>query len=167
MFRPGCTTPFLIASFLLAGPAFAQGKGEVIEQCRQAVIAKGYDGFDPKIDVSGPDSRMSVRGTAVGSGNRVAYTCTMDRGRVRNVAITPYHRDRDRDDDRPGNLPRSVHCESHDKKMNECRIDTRNGVRLVDQTSDTRCRKGDNWDTKRGRVWVDKGCSAKFEARGR
>jgi hypothetical protein len=44
-------------------------------------------------------------------------------------------------------------------------MDTRGGVRLVQQTSQTQCREGSNWGYDRDSVWVDRGCAGRFAAR--
>jgi len=55
-----------------------------------------------------------------------------------------------------------VLCESPRERHNRCPIDTRYGVVIVRQLSDTRCREGHNWGYERGEVWVDHGCRAEF-----
>ena len=55
-----------------------------------------------------------------------------------------------------------VTCESPRSRHNRCPIDTRHGVVMVRQLSDTRCREGHNWGAERGEVWVDHGCRAQF-----
>jgi hypothetical protein len=45
-----------------------------------------------------------------------------------------------------------VTCESKDNRRSECSIDTRGGVRLVRQLSDTQCREDRNLGTGRGFV---------------
>lgn len=57
---------------------------------------------------------------------------------------------------------RTVVCESPRSRHNECPIDTRYGVTVVRQLSDTRCREGHNWGTRPSVVWVDHGCRAEF-----
>lgn len=55
-----------------------------------------------------------------------------------------------------------VVCESPRGRHNRCPIDTRYGVIMVRQLSDTRCREGHNWGAERGEIWVDHGCRAEF-----
>ena len=55
-----------------------------------------------------------------------------------------------------------VLCESPRSRHNRCRIDTRYGVQIVRQLSDTRCREGHNWGVGNGEIWVDHGCRAEF-----
>ena len=56
----------------------------------------------------------------------------------------------------------NVICESARDRHNRCPIDTRYGVVLVRQLSDTRCREGHNWGVDGNVVWVDHGCRAEF-----
>jgi hypothetical protein len=55
-----------------------------------------------------------------------------------------------------------VRCESHDYNRNECMADTRGGVSIVNQVSDSTCIEGRNWGYGRGHIWVDDGCAAEF-----
>ena len=61
-----------------------------------------------------------------------------------------------------GSGNQTVRCESTDNRTRQCAIDTRGGVQLVRQLSDTRCVQGSNWGTNRGGVWVSNGCRAEF-----
>jgi hypothetical protein len=57
----------------------------------------------------------------------------------------------------------SVTCASDDGHRKLCEVDTRDGVRLVRQISDSPCRLNDSWGfTNRG-IWVDRGCRAEFQ----
>lgn len=56
-----------------------------------------------------------------------------------------------------------VSCSSDDMHRNYCQADTRAGVRLVKQHSDTECREGYSWGYDRGGIWVDRGCRADFQ----
>ena len=53
-------------------------------------------------------------------------------------------------------------CQSDDGRYRECRIDTRQPVRLVRQTSRSQCIEGQTWGVRPGIVWVDRGCRAEF-----
>jgi hypothetical protein len=45
---------------------------------------------------------------------------------------------------------------------NFCRVDTRGGVRLVRQRSESPCYQGSTWGWDRRGIWVDRGCRADF-----
>ncbi len=55
-----------------------------------------------------------------------------------------------------------VRCESDDNRSRFCPADTRGGVRLARQLSDTPCVEGRSWGVRRDGVWVDDGCRAEF-----
>ncbi|WP_013324562.1 DUF3011 domain-containing protein [Gloeothece verrucosa] len=55
-------------------------------------------------------------------------------------------------------------CESRKGRTQRCPMDTRGGVDLVEELSDTHCR--DRWSYGRGYVEVRDGCRAKFAADG-
>jgi hypothetical protein len=59
-----------------------------------------------------------------------------------------------------------VRCESRDYRQVYCDIDTRGGVRIVNQLSDTACVEGRTWGWDRRGVWVSGGCRAEFELAG-
>ena len=73
---------------------------------------------------------------------------------------------RDRDRDRDGDAEGTVRCASKEWGYDHCSVPggARN-ARVVRQVSDTRCVRGDNWDTDRRGIWVDRGCEAVFEVR--
>ena len=56
----------------------------------------------------------------------------------------------------------TVRCESESFGYNRCPADTRGGVQLTEQLSDTQCREGQNWGYDRRGIWVDEGCSGEF-----
>jgi hypothetical protein len=58
-----------------------------------------------------------------------------------------------------------VSCDSTFYRKNFCRVDTRGGVRLHKQKSDSPCIKGKTWGFNRFGIWVDCGCRAKFKVR--
>jgi hypothetical protein len=66
------------------------------------------------------------------------------------------------DDRRRGTL---VSCNSDGYRERFCRVDTRGGVRLVQQVSNSRgpCIEGRTWGYDRRGIWVSNGCRARFE----
>ncbi|HVF35570.1 MAG TPA: DUF3011 domain-containing protein [Candidatus Saccharimonadia bacterium] len=56
-----------------------------------------------------------------------------------------------------------VHCESIAGRQQYCEVETRYGVRLVDEFSHRACREGDTWGFDDGRIWVRGGCRGAFE----
>jgi Protein of unknown function (DUF3011) len=57
----------------------------------------------------------------------------------------------------------NVYCASDDGRRNWCPIDTRGGVKLVRQRSNSPCIYGSTWGNDKKGVWVDRGCRADFE----
>jgi hypothetical protein len=58
--------------------------------------------------------------------------------------------------------PASVICSSKDRRYNECRTPFRGRPRLVENISDTRCVEGQNWGSRQGLIWVNRGCRGRF-----
>ena len=61
-------------------------------------------------------------------------------------------------------VDRVVRCESRDGRTRWCRLETRGGVRLVRQFSDSPCIRGRTWGVRQGSVWVTRGCRGRFAA---
>ncbi|GAA4864837.1 DUF3011 domain-containing protein [Luteimonas vadosa] len=57
----------------------------------------------------------------------------------------------------------TVRCESNDGRTRTCPVDTRGGVRLVRQLSDSPCIQGRSWSYDGRGIWVSQGCRADFE----
>lgn len=76
--------------------------------------------------------------------------------------------DRDRNHDwnegyRPGGQGQVISCSSDDMHRHYCQADTRGGVQLLKQRSDSACRQGYSWGYDRQGIWVDRGCRADFQ----
>ena len=54
-------------------------------------------------------------------------------------------------------------CSSDDMRRHYCPADTRGGVQLLKQRSDSSCRQGYSWGYDRRGIWVDHGCRADFQ----
>jgi hypothetical protein len=69
---------------------------------------------------------------------------------------------------RAGGAPdaRPFYCASENGQRNVCPVDTRGGVRLIRQRSDSDCRFGRTWGVDRFGIWVDRGCRADFQVGG-
>ena len=61
----------------------------------------------------------------------------------------------------------AVECRSHNDAYQRCEVPW-GDARLAKKLSDTECVRGTNWgfDRRRGFIWVDRGCSARFVAVG-
>ena len=64
----------------------------------------------------------------------------------------------------PGGTERgqTLTCASENGRRAECPADTTNGVQLVRQLSEARCKEGSSWGHDKNRIWVDKGCRGEF-----
>jgi len=56
----------------------------------------------------------------------------------------------------------TVTCSSIDRRYAECRTPFNGRARILHQISDTRCIENNNWGQRRGLVWVNAGCRARF-----
>ena len=61
------------------------------------------------------------------------------------------------------NAGERVTCASASARRFECAADTRYGVRLIKQISDSPCTQNSTWGTTQQAIWVDRGCRAEFE----
>ena len=57
----------------------------------------------------------------------------------------------------------NIYCASDDGRRNNCPVNTRGGVRLVRQRSQSACLWGSSWGYDKHGVWVDRGCRADFQ----
>jgi len=56
-----------------------------------------------------------------------------------------------------------IYCHSDHMNRNFCPVDTRDGVFIIRQRSESDCVYNHTWGYDRDRVWVDRGCRADFE----
>ncbi len=62
----------------------------------------------------------------------------------------------------PRSSAQTISCSSDDGHRHYCPADTRGGVQLSRQRSDSPCQQGSTWGFDRGGIWVDRGCRAEF-----
>jgi hypothetical protein len=60
----------------------------------------------------------------------------------------------------------TIYCASDNGRRERCDTDTRGGVSLVRQRSDSACVFGSTWGLTRRGIWVDRGCRADFRLGG-
>jgi hypothetical protein len=56
----------------------------------------------------------------------------------------------------------SIYCSSDDGKRHYCDANTRGGVQMTRQRSDSACVQGRTWGWDNRGIWVDRGCRAEF-----
>src|SRR6266852_3753129 len=62
----------------------------------------------------------------------------------------------------PRSSAQTISCSSDDMRRYSCPVDTRGGVRMVKQNSDSPCQQGYSWGYDREGIWVDRACRADF-----
>ncbi len=60
-----------------------------------------------------------------------------------------------------------VTCESNKNRYHYCEHKISGEVKLISQTSKTRCREDENWGFDTHGIWVDKGCSGEFRIKSK
>src|SRR6266478_1612430 len=60
----------------------------------------------------------------------------------------------------------TISCNSDDMKRHSCSVDTRGGVSLATQHSNSACTEGYSWGSDNQGIWVDHGCRADFNVGG-
>lgn len=60
----------------------------------------------------------------------------------------------------------AITCASDDGRLVLCEAETRGGVRLARQLSESPCQEGSTWGYDERGIWVDRGCRAEFEVSG-
>jgi hypothetical protein len=66
------------------------------------------------------------------------------------------------DDARGEGTGATITCASDDGRRKICRANTSNGVQLVRERTDAKCKEGYSWGHDTSGIWVDKGCEADF-----
>jgi hypothetical protein len=61
----------------------------------------------------------------------------------------------------------TIYCASDDMRRNVCRANTRGGVRIIRQRSESDCIYGRTWGYDHHTIWVDRGCRADFAIGGK
>ena len=89
----------------------------------------------------------------------------VDHGCRADFALGNYRGDdRSWDDDRGWGRGESlINCSSDDGRRRYCPTDTSGGVRMIQQRSESECRRGSSWGYDDQGIWVDRGCRADFE----
>jgi hypothetical protein len=132
--------------------ANVQGRVRLVQQRSESACREGYSW--------GSDNR----GIWVDHGCRADFTIEGGRGVDHDRAGD---RDHDRDGYRGDNYGSGrgqvVSCSSDDMHRHYCPADTRGGVQLIKQLSDSSCRQGRSWGFDRRGIWVDHGCRADFQ----
>ena len=135
--------------------AGGSGRARLVKQRSESACTEGYSWGSDR------------RGVWVDHGCRADFAIEEGRGWDRDR-----DRDRDRDHDRDHDGYRGgngygegqiVSCSSDDMHRHYCPADTRGGVQLVKQHSDSSCKQGRGWGYDRRGIWVDHGCRADFQ----
>jgi DUF3011 family protein len=133
----------------------ANGRARLVQQRSQSACTEGYSW--------GSDNR----GVWVDHGCRADFEIEGGRGYGDRDHDRDHDRDRDRDgyrgDDYGSGQGQVISCSSDDMHRHYCAADTRGGVQLVKQRSDSSCRQGRSWGYDRRGIWVDHGCRADFQ----
>lgn len=177
----GCRADFTLSAYQYRGPGpgSAFGSGGTIS-CSSDDGRRHYCASDVRgrVRLERQRSESSCReGYSWGSDGRgvwVDHGCRADFV-VEGGRGGGWDRDRDHDGDRDrdhdwnqGNNNGSdadvvLSCSSDDMHRHYCPADTRGGVRLLKQRSDSSCRQGYSWGYDRRGIWVDHGCRADFQ----
>ncbi len=148
-------------------PANTRGRVRLAQQRSESSCREGYSW--------GSDER----GIWVDHGCRGDFVIEEGEGRDRD---RDRDQDRDRDGDRAGDHDRDrdrdrnanrdddsrgsdqvISCASDDMHRHYCPADTRGGVQLLKQRSDSPCEQGRSWGYDRRGIWVDHGCRGDFQ----
>ncbi len=129
------------------------GRARLVNQRSESACTEGYSW--------GSDDR----GIWVDHGCRADFAIEERRGGDRDPDRDGDHH-RDRDDNYGYVSGQVVSCSSDDRHRHYCPADTRGGVQLIKQHSDSSCQQGRSWGFDRRGIWVDHGCRADFQVGG-
>jgi hypothetical protein len=134
--------------------ANAPGRVRLVQQRSESACQEGYSW--------GSDDR----GIWVDHGCRADFVIEGGQSNEdRDRGDRDHNRDGDgnRGDNRGSDRTQVVSCSSDDMHRHYCPADTRGGVQLIKQNSDSSCRQGRSWGFDRRGIWVDHGCRADFQ----
>lgn len=164
----GCRADFVIDTYQYrgpGGPGYGNGNAGTIS-CSSDDGRRHYCPADSRgqIRLARQRSESPCReGYSWGSDNRGVW---VDHGCRADFAVDGgWDRNHDWNGDRngyQGGADQMVYCASDDMHRNYCQADTRGGVQLMKQRSDSSCRQGYSWGYDRRGIWVDHGCRADF-----
>jgi hypothetical protein len=152
-------TVFLAAASLMPPPAAAQPKSAQ-NDCARAVASRGYsvissrnfrqqpDGWQLDMQIRSPQGQLSsgscyVR-TSTGAVSLTGFDGTFGPGGGGGANMT-------------------FDCSSDGAKYRECQLPVDGRARLIKRYSKAPCAEGTTWGQRGDRVWVDRGCRARFE----
>jgi len=90
-----------------------------------------------------------------------------DRDRDHDRDYDRDHHDHDWDRDRRPAETMQLTCSSEDGRRHYCQSDIQGVATLLRQRSGSPCREGYSWGNDRNGIWVDHGCRADFQLKGR
>ena len=132
-------------------PTDTRGRARVVQQRSDSPCREGYSWGSDR------------RGVWVDHGCRADFAIEESRGGWGQDHDRDRDRDWDRDRDRGYGEGQVLSCASDDGRRHYCQADTRGGVQLLKQRSDSACREGYSWGYDRRGIWVDRGCRADFQ----
>ena len=103
-------------------------------------------GASGSITAAVPISPWKAAGTEIMIVTAIAITTVMDTAATTGLAVD-----------------KSFRAHPDDMHKHYCPADTRGGVQLVKQNSDSSCRQGKGWGYDRRGIWVNHGCRADFQ----
>jgi hypothetical protein len=157
--RPSRVAPLIAAACFLAWPdaASAHTPVETRAACEREASGRGFavlDAGDARDHRDGWSLGMRLRALR---GEVSTGTCFVDRTSG-NVSL--YGFGWGDSSERPVDYLFS--CASIDGNRHECMVPPGAQARMVERYSSAQCEEGTGWGQRDGRLWVDKGCRAKF-----
>lgn len=138
-------------------PVNERGRVRLVQQRSETACKEGYSWGS------------NARGIWVDHGCRADFVVEGDRDRGDRDEDRDRAQDRDRDRERENrgdsqsDQDQVISCASDDMHRHYCQADTRGGVRLLKQNSDSSCRQGESWGYDQQGIWVDHGCRGDFQ----
>ena len=157
----GCRARFAVAR--QGWPAWGNNRGqrEIVCESRDERYRQCNADFRGRARISRQLSDSPcVEGRSWGQGNGLIW---VSRGCRARFVDTGWN---NRPNNRPDSYGETVACYSTDERRRTCAWNPRWGRPvLVEQVSDSACIEGRSWGYAGDRIWVDRGCRARFGAR--
>jgi len=151
----------LWTGFGAASGALAQAQRSAQSDCAREAERRGYTTLSARNFQQYKDGwslELQARDTA----GRVSWGSCFVETRTGDVSLYGFGWSGGDGAGNAGNLF-EFNCSSTEGKYRECQLPVDGRARLIKQKSDSPCIQGQSWGQRGDRVWVDRGCRARFE----
>jgi hypothetical protein len=155
----GCRADFALEARPQDPPSDGNGRGNSVVRCSSDDGGRHYCQADTRGDVELLNQRSHAECRQGHSWGYDQQGVWVDHGCRADFIVEPNERP---ENPEMGSGGQSLYCPSDDGRRHSCQADTRGGVEMVKQRSESSCQQGYSWGYDDREIWVDHGCRADF-----